>query len=418
MKKNIILTMAGACMLAFSSCKKSDTTPAPTPDPAPVISSISPTSGPKSTVVTITGTDFGTNLSALKVYFNNVQATVQTATSTSITAVVPAGAGTGAVKVEKSPSVSSTGPSFTYHGNGYVTTPVYTGEGNNFLNITGVAKDASGNLFVCDRDRHRIVKISTTGAATVFAGSGTAGYVNGTGTAAQFNQPYCIVADASNNLYVGDRMNGSIRKITPAGVVTTLAGNGISGSNDGTGSAASFTEPLGIALTSTGNLYVADYGNQKIRKVTMAGVVTTAITGYMAFGMAVDAANVIYFTNYFQNRVFKFTEGSNTPVLVAGDISAGNTDGTGAAARFNTPAGITVDGSGNLLVTDLYNYSIRKITPAGAVTTLAGGTSGTQDGQGSAAGFSGPIGICGDFANGAIYIADFANNRLRKMIVE
>jgi sugar lactone lactonase YvrE len=406
MKKNILLTVAGVCMLAVTSCKKSDTTPASTPEPAPTITGISPLSGPKATVVTITGTNFGTNPATLKVYFNNAAATVQTATATSITAVVPAGAGTGVVKVEKTPTVSVTGPSFTYHGNGYVTTPVYTGEGNNFLNVTGITKDASGNLFVCDRDRHRIVKISTSGVAAVFAGSGTAGYANGTGSAAQFNQPYCIVADAANNLYVGDRMNGAIRKITPAGLVTTLAGNGTSGSTDGTGTAASFTEPLGIALTSTGNLYVADYGNQKIRKVTMAGVVTTAINGYMSFGVAVDAANVIYFTNYFQNRVFKFTEGSNTPVLVAGDINAGTADGT------------TVDAGGNLLVTDLSNNSIRKITPAGVVTTVAGGTAGNQDGQGSAAAFSNPIGICGDFSNGAVYIADFANNRLRKLIVE
>lgn len=416
MTKRIFVLSAILFSILLSSCKK-ESTPAPSPEPDPTLTAISPTEGPKNTLVTIRGTRFGTSTAALKVYFNNVQATIQTATDTAITALVPINAGTGIVKVEKN-SKQLTGPSFTYHGNKWVSTMTLTGTATTLNSPSGITRDPSGNLIICDRDNHRIVKITTAGVTSVLAGSGTPGFTNGTGNAAQFNQPYSIVADASGNFYVSDRMNNAIRKITPAGVVSTLAGNGTAASVDGTGSAASFTEPLGITLTSSGNIYVADYGTQKIRKVTLAGVVTTPITGYMAFGLATDASNVIYFTNYFQNRIFKFAEGSSTPVLVAGDTSPGNTDGTGAAARFTTPAGITADGSGNLYVTETGNHLIRKITPAGVVTTLAGSTMGNVDGEGINARFDGPIAITADFSNNFLYVADFYNNKIRKIINE
>lgn len=406
-----VLTLA----ILFSSCKKDDT-PDPTPTPSQTVTAISPASGAKNTVVTITGTNFGTSTAAIKVYFNYVQGTVQTVSDNSITATVPAGAGTGAVKVEKN-STQITGPVFTYQGNGWTSTFTLSGSATNLNHPSGIVRDASGDFFVCDRDNHRIVKITSAGVTSVFAGSGTPGFTNGTGTAATFNQPYCITIDGSGNFFVGDRMNNAIRKITAAGVVTTLAGNGASGSVDGTGTAATFAEPLGIAVTSAGNLYVADYGNQKIRKITPAGVVTTAVTGYLAFGIAINGSN-IYFTNYFQNRVFVVAEGSTTPVLVAGDITPGTTDGTGAAARFNTPAGITIDGSGNLYITETVNNRIRKITSTNVVTTLAGSTVGNTDGSGATALFDLPIAVAGDFSSGVLYIADFNNNKIRRVIIE
>ena len=163
---------------------------------------------------------------------------------------------------------------------------------------------------------------------------------------------------------------------------------------------------------------MADYANQKIRKVTLAGVVTTAINGYMSFGICSDASNVIYFTNYFQNRVFKFTEGSNTPTLVAGDTNPGTTDGTGAAARFGTPAGITVDRSGNLYVSEIGNQRIRKISPAGVVTTITGSTTGFADGDAATARFDGPIALAGDFSNNLLCVAEVYDNKIRKVILE
>lgn len=414
-KKNFVLTAILFSILLIS-CKK-ESTPAPAPDPDPTVTTVSPAEGPKNTLVTIRGTRFGTSTAALKVFFNNVQATIQTAADTVITALVPVNAGTGAVKIEKN-GKQVTGPSFTYHGTGWVSSMILTGPASSINNPSGITRDPAGNLVICDRDNHRIVTITPAGVTAVLAGSGIAGFTNGTGTAAQFNQPYSIVADASGNFYVTDRMNNAVRKITAAGVVSTLAGNGTGASVDGTGNAASFAEPLGITLTNSGNLYVADYATQRIRKVTLAGVVTTPVTGYMAFGMASDASNVIYFTNYFQNRIFKFTEGSSTPVLVAGDTSPGNTDGTGAAARFATPAGITADASGNLYVTETGNNLIRKITSAGVVTTLAGSTAGNLDGQGNNARFDGPIAITADFSNHYLYVADFYNDKIRKIINE
>lgn len=145
-------------------------------------------------------------------------------------------------------------------------------------------------------------KLQQPDVVTTFAGS-TMGFTNGTGTAAQFNQPYCITIDGSGNLYVGDRINHAIRKITPAGVVSTLAGNGNPGSVNGTGSATQFNEPLGVAADAAGNIYVADYINGLIRKVTPAGVVTTLFNSGIVFGLTLDASGNLYYTTYSSNQV-------------------------------------------------------------------------------------------------------------------
>lgn len=415
MKLSSVLAGCFGIAVLFTSCKKEDVV-TPQPEPSPTISGISPTSGPKNTVVTITGTNFGTNTAALKVFFNGVQGTVQTAASTSITATVPLGASTGAVKVEKN-SVQVTGPVFTYHGNGMVTSIALTGITTPLNRPSGIVRNATGDLFVCDRDNHRIVKITTAGVASVFAGS-TSGFTNGTGTAAQFDQPYAITIDGAGNLYVADRINHAIRKITPAGVVTTLAGNGTGGYVDAAGSAARFNEPLGIVADAAGNLYVADYINSALRKVTPAGVVTTLTSASNIFGVTADAAGNIYCAQYGTHIVSKYSTANVYSVIAGQATSSGTTDGTGAAARFNFPAGITIDASGNLYVTETVNNRIRKITPAGVVTTIAGSTAGNADGVGITALFDAPIAVTGDFANGFLYIADFNNSKIRKVLIE
>jgi len=250
-----------------------------------------------------------------------------------------------------------------------------TGTAAQFNEQRGVAVDGSGNLYVADWRNHRVRKISPAGVVTTFAGSGTAGYANGTGTAAQFNEPYDIAIDSAGVLYVADADNNRIRKITPAGVVTTLAGSGSYGFANGTGTAAQFAYPEGIAVDSSGNVYVCDNDNERIRKITPAGVVTT----------------------------------------LAGSGVAGFADGMGTAARFNNPEGITIDAAGNLYVADRENHRIRKITPAGVVTTLAGsGVAGFANGTGTAAQFNKPTGLAID-ADGSIYVADSENNRIRKI---
>ncbi len=440
MKLKPFVITAVCSILCIVSCKKgTDSIPVPTPDQLPAISAISPASGPKNSVVTISGTNFGTNLATLKVYFNNVQATVQTATNTSITAVVPASAGTGVVKIEKTPGVQATGPTFTYFGNGYTST--FAGNSQGFADGTGSAalfnsptsmvKDAAGNFYVADRDNHRIRKITAAGVVSTFAGSGTAGFTNGTGAAASFNQPYALAIDANDNLYVGDRLNYSIRKITPAGVVTTIAGNGVSGMVDATGTAARFGEPIGIAVDAAGNIFVGDYFNNRIRKITAAGVVTTFAgsnpgmvdgTGTAAafnnpFGLAFDAAGNLYVSDSHNFAIRKITPAGVVTTL-AGNGNAGSANGTGSAATFSRPIGITVDANGNVYECDLDNHTIRKITPAGVVTTLAGTTGVVGSTDGTAPLFNNPVGIFSDNANSVLYVADFANNRIRKIIVE
>lgn len=410
-----LLTALFICnFLLLISCKKSD--PVPTPDPTPAVTAISPTSGPRNTVVTITGTGFGTATAALKVYFNGVQGTVLTATDVQVTAAVPLGAGTGVVKVEKN-SVQVTGPVFTYLTNGTVTTIALSGTVTTLNHPSGIVRDATGNFFVCDRDNHRIVKITPAGVSSVFAGS-TMGFTNATGTAAQFNQPYAITMDASGNFYVGDRINHAIRKITAAGVVTTLAGNGSAGNTNGTGGAASFNEPLGVTVDAAGNVYVADYINGALRKVTPAGVVTTLTAIPNLFGVAADAAGNIYCAEYGTHQVSKYSSTGVYSVIAGMGGSGGTTDGIGTAARFNFPAGITVDAAGNLYVTETINNRIRKITSGGVVTTIAGNTSGYADGIGNAALFDTPIAVSGDLPNNSLYIADFNNHKIRKIVIE
>lgn len=200
----------------------------------------------------------------------------------------------------------------------------------------GMAKDSSGNIFVADTGNHVIKKVDTSGTATVFAGSGVAGNTDGTGVAATFDSPRCIVIDSSDNLYVVDSANHNVRKITSAGVVTTFAGSNaavpVSGDVDATGTAARFNGPYGICLDPYGNFYVTDTGNRKIKKIDAGAVVTT----------------------------------------IAGSGAAGGVNGTGINASFNTPIGITTDGS-SLFVSDSVNCNIRKITISGfVVSTFAG----------------------------------------------
>jgi serine/threonine-protein kinase len=250
-----------------------------------------------------------------------------------------------------------------------------TGSSASFNSPTGTCADAAGNIYVADQANNLIRKITSAGVVTTLAGSGTAGTVNATGTAASFDGPFGVCVDAAGNVFVSDQNNHTIRKITPAGVVTTFAGQvGASGAVDATGTAASFNFPRGICIDGAGNIYVADFFNHKIRKITAGGVVTT----------------------------------------VAGTGLSGNVDATGTSASFNRPSGVCIDFTGNLYVADQLNHRIRKITPAAVVTTFAGSTSGFTDATGTSAKFNLPYGVCADAGN-TVYVADFNNQRIRKI---
>jgi sugar lactone lactonase YvrE len=286
-----------------------------------------------------------------------------------------------------------------------------TGTNATFNNPTGVAVDSSGNVYVTDSVNHRIRKITPLGVVTIFAGS-SAGSADGTGTNATFNGPYGVAVDSAGNLYIADTINNRIRKITPAGVVTTLAGSGGTFLADGTGAGASFYQPYGVAVDSSGNVYVADTLNYRIRKITPAGVVTTIPnwTFQYPIGIAVDSDGILY-VGGISNSIRKVTQLGVITTLAGG--STGSADGTGTNAQFNECWGITIDSFGNLYVTDHSNRRIRKISPAGVVTTIAGsGSQGSSDGTGSNASFNFPWGITVNLS-GNLYIADRNNHRIR-----
>ncbi|MHB8418028.1 MAG: NHL repeat-containing protein, partial [Myxococcales bacterium] len=307
----------------------------------------------------------------------------------------------------------------------------------------------AGNLYVADQNNNTIRQvIVATGAVTTLAGSpGVFGSADGTGAAARFNSPDGLAFDGVGNLYVADSGNETIRKVAVAtGTVTTLAGSpGVHGSADGTGAAARFFYPTGLALdiptnggAPAGNLYVADSGNDAIRKVVVAtGVVTTLAGSPPVFGsadgtgaaasfslpngLALDGAGNLYVADWGNDTVRKVAVVTGAVTTLAGSPGVpGHADGTGAAASFGNPSGLAFDGVGNLYVADSGNETIREVAVAtGAVTTLAGSPldlGGSADGTGTAARFNDPTGLAFDGA-GNLYVADQYNDTIRKVAV-
>jgi sugar lactone lactonase YvrE len=272
--------------------------------------------------------------------------------------------------------ITPSGVVTTFAGSGSPGSTDGSGTSASFNEPTGIAIDATNNLYVADSKNHKIRKITPFGVVSTFAGTGIKGYLDGTSTSSNFDLPYDLVFDASGNLFVVEYEGCKIRKITPSGTVSRLAGSGAGGSADGTGSAATFSYPLAITIDPFGNLYVADSDLYKIRKVTSTGVVTS----------------------------------------IAGALgSAGDADGPGSSARFNTPAGLASDIAGNIYVADVGNHKIRKISTTGIVTSVAGaGTSGNQNGLGTTAKFNGPVGLFFG-GNNSLYVTDMSNHSIRKI---
>jgi streptogramin lyase len=304
-----------------------------------------------------------------------------------------------------------------------------------FKDPSGVAVDRNGNLYLADTYNHTIRKVTPEGEVTSLAGlAGSSGSTDGTGNAARFNGPFGVAVDNKGDVYVADTYNHTIRKVTSSGEVTTLAGlAGSRGSENGTGNAARFAHPYAVAVDSAGNLYVADTFNHTIRKVTSAGEVTTlaGLAGsrgsenglgntarfFNPRGVTVDNKGNVYVADTYNHTIRKVTSDGEATTLAGLAGSSGSADGTGNAARFFTPHGVVVDSAGNLYVADTFNYTIRMVTPAREVTTLAGlaGASGSTDGMGHVARFSSLGGITVDGA-GNLYAADTINQTIRKAV--
>ena len=312
---------------------------------------------------------------------------------------------------------------FTLAGSGVSGSADGPGATAQFYSPTGVAVDGSGNVYVADYNNNRIRKVTAAGVVTTLAGS-SSGYLDATGTSAEFRYPSSVAVDGSGNVYVSDCGSHSIRKVTAAGEVTTLAGS--YGYADGPGASAQFKYPFGVAVDALGNVYVADWGNYRIRKVTAAGDVTTLAGGGVASGMdgpgasalfgtitgvALDVSGNVYVADVGLNRIRKVTAAGDVTTLAGS--SQGYADGPGASAQFNQPSGVALDAVGNVYVADRYNNRIRKVTAAGEVTTLAGsGVAGYADDTGASAQFASPRGVAVD-ASGNVYVADYDNHAIR-----
>jgi sugar lactone lactonase YvrE len=272
-----------------------------------------------------------------------------------------------------------------------------------------------------------------TRVATLAGTAGHKGNADGPGATAQFNFPHSLAVAGNGTVYVADTDNHTVRKITATGVVTTLAGAaGQSGSQDGPGAAVRFKSPAGIALDASGALYVTDAANHTVRKISPAGVVTTLAgtpgqkgtadgTGPAArfnapHAVAVDAAGVVYVADTYSHTIRKIMPMGAVTTLAGRPGQKGATDEAGAAARFRHPSGLAVDAERTLYVADNGNHTIRKVTAAGLVSTLAGqaGHKGSADGPGAAARFDVPAGVAVD-AGGMVYVADYFNSTIRQI---
>lgn len=296
---------------------------------------------------------------------------------------------------------------------------------------TGVATDAAGNVFVADQASNTIRRVTPAGVVSTLAG--LAGFGPGSSDAHRFlSQPFALVMGESGNLYVAES-SGAIRRVTPAGVLTTLAGRiGATGSADGPGADARFSSPRGIARDSAGNFYVADTGNHTIRKITPEGTVTTlagqaGVSGGLdglgsaarfssPMGIVSDAAGNLFVADTGNYSIRKITPSGEVTTLAGQAGSIGDSDGAGTAARFRHPSSIARDLSGNLYVTEQYSQTIRRITPAGEVTTYAGElfSTGADDGATAEARFYNPSGVAMDAAGNA-WICEAGNHTLRRI---
>ena len=283
----------------------------------------------------------------------------------------------------------------------------------------GIAIDTAGNIYIADTANNKVRRISPAGIVETFAGSGSPAYIDGIGTGAAFNAPRGIAVDSSGYVYVADTGNNKIRKISPLGSVSTIA------------STTTFNGPYGITVDNNKNTYVTDSGNHRIRKISSSGVVTTiAGTGIAGStdgsttsaqfnfptGIALDSVGNIYIADSNNHKIRKINISLGTVSTLAGSGSPGKNDGLGETASFNYPYGLTVDLTGNVYVSDSLNHLIRKITSNGLVTTFAGsGLAGKTNGTGSASEFNYPYGIAVN-SLGYLIVTDRNNNLIRQII--
>jgi sugar lactone lactonase YvrE len=298
-----------------------------------------------------------------------------------------------------------------------------------FSYMMGLAIDESGNVYVADSHNNLIRKISADGIVTTLAGTGSAGFADGDSAQASFFNPAGVAVDKNGNIYVADTHNSLIRKISPGGQVTTIAGIRPDKTKYGSSESVQFDNPAGIAVDTSGNIYIADWAKDMIRKISPAGKITdiagngnpgstdgkdTSASFYLPGGIAVDLNGNVYVSDTYNNMIRKISPDGSVKTI-AGKKKKGSADGKDTAASFSHPAGIAVDNNGNLYVADVDNNKIRKISPDGVVSTFAGtGIRGSTNGPVTTACFYRPYGVAVD-QHGNVYVADYQNNLIRKI---
>lgn len=303
-----------------------------------------------------------------------------------------------------------------------------------FRSPYGIAVDKNDNLYVADSGNHSIRKITLDGEVSTLAGrNGVSGNANGAGITARFNSPDGVSVDSEGNLYVADAMNHTVRKVSETGLVTTVAGMpGTLGSQNGIGNTARFNQPRAIAFYGSSSVYVSDSNNYLIRSVSAEGNVSTFVGRAIergnvdglhsearfnnVFGITVDNDGNLFVADAGNHTIRKISENGVVTTFAGLAGSSGQVDGSGAAARFNSPRGVTIDTSGNLYVADYSGHTIRKVMPTGDVTTFAGtpGVSGLVDGPAGQAKFKNPADLVFD-SEGNLYVTEFSGHTIRKI---
>lgn len=403
------------------------------------ITSISPTHGVENSMDTIFGSGFSPIATNNTVYFYYVSATVVSATSNRLIVTVPKSQ-TGNTNVGVN-GVFVTGPTFTYDTTSTDSAIVTTiagsgmpghqdgiGTAASFSFLWDVAADKNGNVFVADGGNNLIRKILPDGTVTTVAGKGSQPAAYGPGT--YFYLPEGVAVDDRGYIYVANTDAGDIYEITDT-TPTLFAGTGGVGANNGPALAALFYQPTGIAVDNNYNIYIADYGNNVIRKISYDGITTTLAGGEFGNddgvgtaasfreprGVAVDGNGNVYVADMGNTEIRKVTPDGTVTTLAGNIANGGDIDGTGAESRLGWTYGVAVDANGNVYFSDNTDNKIKRISPAGMVTTIAGtGAAGSQDGPGKKATFNGPMGISVD-VNGNVYVADGNNYKVRKITI-
>jgi trimeric autotransporter adhesin len=347
------------------------------------------------------------------------------------------------------PADTNSGKIYCIAGNGYkaLVTGGFSGDGGaatvaELYHPAGVVVDNIGNIYISDLQNGRVRKVNTTGVISTYAGNGVSSYSGdgGPATAAELRYPYGLALDNTGNLYISDNSNNRIRKVDAAGIISTYAGNGVEGytGDGGSATAAELALPFGLAIDVSDNLYIADYSSSHIRKVNTIGIISTiagiSLAGYAGDGgpataseldgpqgVAVDGIGNVYIADYINNRI-RFINTSGIISTIAGNgfgaPFAGGYSGDGGAAtsaELYNPTDVKVDGLGNIYIADDDNIRVRVVNLNGIISTYTGIGDGGYSGNGgpaTSAEISSPQGIAVD-GSGNLYIADLYNNVVR-----